>query len=99
MDCRQSNHINTEIPSFIHYFCFFLIGFFVNNSEKLLSSLKKYANKILMIGIVFGVFSIIPKLWFTKTDLSYYTHIKSLAVFYHVPYIFLRLGFGGILVN
>ena len=23
-----------EIPSFIHYFCFFLIGFFVNNSKK-----------------------------------------------------------------
>ena len=85
-----------EIPSFIHYFCFFLIGFFVNNSEKLLSSLKKYANKILMIGIVFGVFSIIPQLWFTKTDLSYYTYIKSLAIILSCTAIyFLTIGIWG----
>ena len=77
-------------------FCFFLIGFFVNNSEKLLSSLKKYANKILMIGIVFGVFSIIPQLWFTKTDLSYYTYIKSLAIILSCTAIyFLTIGIWG----
>ena len=38
-----------EIPSFIHYFCFFLIGFFVHKSEKLLLSIKKHKHKIQII--------------------------------------------------
>ena len=83
-------------PSFIHYFCFFLIGFFVYKSEKLLLSLKTHANKILMIGIVFGVFSIIPQLWFTKTDLPYYIYIKSLAIILSCSAIyFLTIGIWG----
>jgi len=85
-----------EIPSFIHYFCFFLIGFFVYNSEKLYSSLKIYANKILIIGIVFGVLSIVPQLWFTKTNLSYYIIIKSSAIVLSCSAIyFLTIGIWG----
>ena len=49
-----------------------------------------------MIGIVFGVFSIIPQLRFTKTVLSNYVYIKSLAIILSCSAIyFLTIGIWG----
>jgi len=69
-----------EIPSLVHYYMFFAIGFIINSSKLQLISINLKSKIWLIVGIVLGIFAVIPQFYFQFTDIEYYNFIKISAI-------------------
>ncbi len=86
-----------EIPSFIHYLCFFIIGVLILRHLELLKQIKKYSKPLLIIGSFMGVMALIPQLYFKRIDLEYYGLIKFAGIcFSNISIYFLVFGIWGL---
>lgn len=78
-----------ELPSFIHYYLFFIIGILLYTSKNHMLNLKKISRNLLYVGCILAFLAIIPQLWFEKTDSFYYTYIKISAIILSCSSIYL----------
>jgi len=85
-----------EIPSLIHFYIFFLIGFIAYNNSGLIDEVKRNSKYLLSAGLFLGLGAIIPQLWFERVDLEYYSLVKAIAILLSCSSIyFLALGLWG----
>ena len=82
-----------EIPSLIHFYVFFLSGFFTFNNTALMDDIKRNSKYLLSSGLLLSLVAIIPQLWFERVDLEYYFLIKVIAILLSSSSIYL-LVFG-----
>lgn len=73
-----------EIPSFIHFFLFYILGILLFSIEKYQFVLKKNGKLLLLIGIILGVISTLPQFYFEKTETQNYSLIKFIAIFLYI---------------
>jgi len=72
--------LKPEIPSLIHYYLFFTIGFIMQKSKTQLNEINIHSKKWLATGFLSAVIAIIPQLYFEQNNHEYYNLIKILAI-------------------
>ena len=85
-----------EIPSLIHFYMFFLIGFVTCTNSVLIDKINRNSKYLLSAGLFLSLGAIISQLWFERVDLEYYFLIKVIAILLSCSSIyFLVLGLWG----
>ena len=88
--------LKPEIPSLIHYYLFFIIGFILYNSSKHFKGIISNYRRCLIAGTIIGLIAIVPQLFFEEKSLEYYNLIKLTAIIlYSSSSYFLVFGFWG----
>mgnify|MGYP006077760757 CR=1 FL=1 len=89
-----------ELPSFIHYFMFFLSGMFLFKSKNILNQIKIHAKRNILIGCIMGLLAIAPQPFFNHQNHIYYGLIEVFALIScNVSIYFLVFGFWGVFGN
>ena len=85
-----------EIPSLIHFYVFFLIGFVTYTNSGLIDKIKRNSKYLLSAGFFLSLGAITTQLWFERVDLEYYFFIKLIAILLSCSSIYLLvLGLWG----
>lgn len=72
-----------ELPSFIHYFIFFMLGTILINADKFVDSLKKQWKKNGILSVCLMIIAISCQYYYTHTEYWFYPVIKFTGIVSH----------------